>query len=58
MAKKHKSASYMVNVNADKLKVPLAKSKQELEEWLLENVGAKEPPPKYPGIIDGLFGRR
>ena len=57
-AKKHKSATYMVNVNVDKLKEPLAKSKQGLEEWLLKNMGTKEPPIKYPGIIDGLFGGR
>ena len=57
-AKKHKSASYMVNVNVDKLEEPLAKSKQGLEEWLQDNVGTKEPPPKYPGMIDTLFGGR
>ncbi len=57
-AKKYKSASYMVNVNVDKIKGPLDKSKQGLEQWLLENVGTKEPPPKYPSIIDSLFGGR
>ncbi len=58
MAKKNKSASYMANVNADRVKEPLAKSKQGLEEWLLKNMGTKEPPTKYPSIIDGLFGGR
>ncbi|MFC1932990.1 hypothetical protein ACFLXU_05110 [Chloroflexota bacterium] len=57
-AKKYKSASYMVNVNVDKIKGPLAKSKQGLEEWLQRNVGTKEPPPKYPSIMDGLLGGR
>ena len=55
-AKKHKSASYMVNVDVGKIKEPLSKSKQGLEEWLLENVGTKESPPKYPGIFGGFFG--
>ena len=33
----------------------LAKSKSGLEEWMLKNTGGKELPPKYPGLIDGLF---
>lgn len=57
-AKKYKSASYMVNVNMDKLKEPLAKSRQGLEQWLQLNTGTKEPPLEYPGMFDGLFGRR
>ncbi|MFC1847462.1 hypothetical protein ACFLW5_01430 [Chloroflexota bacterium] len=57
-AKKHKSASYMVNVNVDKLKGPLDKSQQGLEEWLLAKAGTKEPPPKYPGMLDGFLGGR
>lgn len=57
-AKKYKSASYTASVNVDKLKVLLDKSKEGLEEWLLANVGGKEPPPKYPGLFDSLFGGR
>ena len=57
-AKKYKSASYMVNVNVDKIKEPLAKSKQGLEEWLMAKTGVKEPLPKYEGMIDSLFGGR
>ena len=57
-ARKYRSTSYIVNVNIDKLKEPLAKSKEGLEEWLVANVGRKEPPPKYPGLFDSLFGRR
>jgi hypothetical protein len=56
--KKYKSASYLVGIDIDKLKEPLAKSKQGLEEWLVENVGTIHPPPKYPGLLDGLFGDR
>ena len=57
-AKKHKSTSYMTNVNVDKLKEPLARSKEGLEEWLLAKEGMKEPPPKLPGILDDWLGRR
>ena len=57
-ARKYKSASYMASVNMDKLKEPLAKSKQGLEEWLLARVGTKEPSPKYPGVFDDWTGRR
>lgn len=58
MAKKHRSTSYMGDLNVDKLKEPLAKSKQGLEEWFLIKIGKKEPPIKYPGIFDTLFGGR
>jgi len=37
-AKKHKSTSYLSSISVDKLKEPLAKSKQGLEEWLQANV--------------------
>ena len=55
-AKKFKSASYTASVDVGKLTEPLARSREGLEEWLLANVGRKEPPPKYPGIFDSLFG--
>ncbi len=55
-ANKHKSASYMASVNMDRLKGPLAKSKEGLEQWLMSKTGQKEPPPQYPGVFDGLFG--
>ena len=57
-AKKHKSASFLADISIDKLREPLDKSKQGLEEWLLVNIGTTEPPPKYPSILDGLFGGR
>ena len=56
--KKHKSASYMANVDADKLKEPLSKSKQGLEEWLKSKIAKKDTPAKRPGIFDDWFGRR
>jgi len=57
VAKKHKSASYMVNVDVGKLKEPLSKSREGLEKWLQSATGTKEPSPKYPSIFDGWLGR-
>jgi len=57
VAKKYKSSSYLATVNTRRLKETLIKSREGLEQWLLKNVGRKEPPPiKYPRVIDGLFG--
>lgn len=56
LARKQKLNTYLTNVNIAKLKEPLAKSMAGLEEWLLTNTGRKEPPLKYPGLFDGLFG--
>jgi len=36
-AKKHKSASYLANINVDNLRKPLVRGKQGLEEWLQLN---------------------
>ncbi|MFH0768421.1 MAG: hypothetical protein V1932_02490 [Chloroflexota bacterium] len=58
IAKKQKSAVYTANIDVDKLKEPLAKCRQGIEEWLDANGGIKEPPPKYPSIFDVLFGGR
>ncbi len=56
-ARKYKSASYMANVNVDKLNALLAESKQGLEKWLLAKVGTKEPSTKYPTIFGDWLGR-
>lgn len=42
-AKKHRSASYLAGIRVDRLREPLAKSKQELEEWFELNKGRKKP---------------
>ncbi len=57
-SKKYKSASYVINVDVGKLKGPLTKSREGLEEWFQTKAGSKEPPPKYPGIFDSFFGGR
>jgi hypothetical protein len=41
-AKKHRSASYLVGIQVDRLREPLAKSRQGLEEWLELNERQKE----------------
>ncbi len=54
-AKKYNSASYMASVNTDKLKEPLTKCRQGLQEWLRASTAAN--PPKRPGILDEWLGR-
>jgi len=51
-AKKYKSASYLANINVEKLREPLARSRQELETWLQVNAGQQ----KMPARRGGLFG--
>jgi len=41
-AKKHKSAGYLVNIQADRLSKPLARCQQGLEEWLQLNKGKEK----------------
>ena len=41
-AKKHKSASYLASIQMDRLREPLARSKQGLEEWLQLNKGKEK----------------
>jgi hypothetical protein len=44
LAKKYKSTSYLVGLKVDRLKAPLDKSKQGLQEWLeLSKVKKKTP---------------
>jgi hypothetical protein len=43
LAKKQKSTSYLAGVRVDRLKEPLAKSRQGLEEWYALNKDRKKP---------------
>ena len=43
-AKRQKSASYLAGIRVDKLRDPLAKSRQGLEEWYVLNKDRKKPP--------------
>ena len=51
-AKKYKSSSYLASISVDKLRKPLATSKQGLDEWLQENMGRAMLKKRR-----GLFGR-
>jgi len=55
-----KKAKMLENLNLDvnKLKEPLAESKKGLEDWLEENTGHRELPPRYPTLLGSLFGER
>jgi hypothetical protein len=44
LAKQQKSVSYLAGIKMDKLKDPLAKSRQGLEEWYELNKSLKKPP--------------
>ena len=44
LAKQQKSVSYLAGIRVDKLKDPLAKSLQGLEEWYALNKDRKKPP--------------
>jgi len=49
--KRARSDSYMAGIDVDKLKGPLAKSKQELQDWLQENMQNPEYAPKRRGLF-------
>jgi hypothetical protein len=44
LAKQQKSTSYLAGIKVDKLREPLAKSRQGLEEWYALNKDRKKPP--------------
>jgi len=52
-ARKFKSDSYMAGIDVSKLKPPLAKCRQQLQEWFQENMQNPEFQPKRRR---GLFG--
>ncbi|MFC1917759.1 hypothetical protein ACFLXH_03800 [Chloroflexota bacterium] len=51
--RKYKSDSYMAGIDVSKLKMPLEKSKTQLQEWVQENMQNPEYQPKRRR---GLFG--
>jgi hypothetical protein len=52
-ARKFKSDSYMAGIDVSKLKEPIAKSKQQLQEWIQENMQNPEYQPKRRRSIFG-----
>ncbi len=45
-----------LNIDANKLKEPLAESRKGLEDWLEDTTGQRELPSKYPSIFSWWFG--
>ena len=56
IAKKGRPASVKVELDIEKMREPLVRSKKGLEDWLLSNVGTLERKQKYPTMLGGLFG--
>jgi hypothetical protein len=54
-AKREKTDSYK-SINLSVLKENLDKCREELENWLIRNIGTKELPPKYPTVSGMFFG--
>ena len=54
LVKKNKTSHQ--NINVAKLVEPLATCRKGLEDWMMENVGTTELPPKYPSVWGTLFG--
>jgi len=50
-ATKHKTSSYLAAIQVDRLREPLAESRQRLEEWIQENWGKTELYPKRRGFF-------
>jgi hypothetical protein len=57
MTKKNKSLSYQ-DINVSKLKEPLARCREGLEEWLMDTIGTTEVSPRYPSLSGFMFGER
>jgi hypothetical protein len=56
-AQKTKSDSHK-DIDLTRFKELVAKSRQELEDWMVQKTGSKDLPPKYPTIFGSLFGER
>lgn len=50
LARKSKSSAYLSGLGVDKIREPLVKSKQGLEEWFRANAG-KQPPFRRRGLF-------
>ena len=55
-AKRYKSTTYLSAIDVDKLKEPLTKSRQGLEEWLKANIQQTGPEAGRRGCMPGGFG--
>ena len=55
-AKRYKSVSYLSGISVDRLKEPLAKSRQGLEDWLKANMQQAGAGAGRPGCMGGGLG--
>ncbi len=55
-SKMFKSTSYLSGINVDRLKEPLNKGREGLEEWLKANLPQTGPGAGRPGCLGGGFG--
>jgi len=55
-AKRYKSISYVSGINVDRIKEPLTKSREGLQEWLKTNMEQMGPAAGRPGCLGGGFG--
>ena len=54
-ARKFKSDSYMAGIDVSKLKEPLARSKEQLVEWLQANMNNPQYQAKRRSLLGGIF---
>ena len=54
-AKKFKSDSYMAGIDVSRLKEPLARSKEQLVEWLQANMDNPQYQAKKRRLLGGIF---
>lgn len=55
--KRNRSDSYR-SIDLTRFKELLAQCREDLENWMIEKVGSKELPMKYPTLGDFFFGSR
>lgn len=55
--KKSRSGSHR-DLDVSVLNEPLARSREGLETWMMDNLGTLEAPIRYPSITGFLFGER
>ena len=55
-AKKYKTTSYISGINTERMKEPLAKSREGLQEWMKLNMQQAGPGAGRQGCIPGMGG--
>jgi hypothetical protein len=55
-AKRYKTSSYLSGINVEKMKEPLAKSREGLQEWIKVNMQQMGPGQGRQGCLPGMGG--